>query len=58
MQDLLNKFLVPELENLMKYSKGEILLSREYLRRSLRIIVSILVAQTVFPMWDEPALQL
>lgn len=57
-QDLLNKFLLPELETLTKYANGEISFSREYLRRSLRIVVSVLAAQIVFPMWDEPPLQL
>lgn len=57
-QELLNKYLVPELETLTSYAKGETLVSREHLRRSLRIIISVLAAQTVFPVWEEPALQL
>lgn len=58
MQELVNKYLIPELETLTKYAEGEITVSREYLRRSLRIIISILAGQTVFPIWEEPALQL
>lgn len=58
MQDLLNKFLLPELETLSKYANGEISPPREYLRTSLRIVDSVLAAQVVFPMWDEPPLQL
>lgn len=57
-QDLVNRYLAPELETLAKYAQGEITLTREYLRRSLRIILAMLAGQTVFPIWDEPALQL
>lgn len=57
-KDLVNNYLVPELETLAKYAEGEITLGREHLRRSLRIVVSMLAGQTVFPFWEEPPLQL
>lgn len=57
-QSLINNYLIPELDLLSKYANGELTVTREHLRRSLRIIISILAAQTVFPIWEEPALQL
>lgn len=54
----MNKYLVPELEKLEQYSAGELSLSRDDLHRSLKIIISLLGAQAVLPLWKEPALQL
>ncbi|KAF5308174.1 hypothetical protein FQR65_LT06354 [Abscondita terminalis] len=55
---LLYKYLLPELDVLDKYSKGEIILERKELRSRLRIISAILACQSVLPLWKEPAIQL
>lgn len=57
-QSIMNKYLVPELEKLEKYSAGQLTLTRDDLHRSLKIIISLLGAQSVLPLWKEPALQL
>ncbi|KYB26764.1 proteasome activator complex subunit 4 [Tribolium castaneum] len=57
-QSLINKYLVPEVSKLSKHASGESVLTREELRRSLRIVISILSSHPVLPIWDEPAIQL
>ncbi|KRT85387.1 hypothetical protein AMK59_1215, partial [Oryctes borbonicus] len=57
-QSIINKYLLPELEKLQKYSTGQVTLTRDDLHRSLKIIISLLGAQSVLPLWKEPALQL
>lgn len=57
-QNVVNKYLIPELEKLKKYTEEDLSLSRDDLRRSLKIITSLLGAQTVLPLWKEPAIQL
>lgn len=57
-QQLVNRYLVPELEILTKYINGGTTSTREDLRRSFRIIISTLSASTVFPAWEEPQLKL
>ncbi|KAG5878460.1 hypothetical protein JTB14_022783 [Gonioctena quinquepunctata] len=57
-QQLLNKYLVPELSKLEKHSNGEINLTRQGLKQSLKIIISILSCQSLLPMWEEPVFQL
>ncbi|KAK4885236.1 hypothetical protein RN001_001507 [Aquatica leii] len=57
-QMLLYKYLLPELDVLDKYSKGEMVLERKELRSRLRIVSAILACQSVLPLWKEPAIQL
>ena len=57
-QSLINKYLLPEIDKLNKYASGTLTLSREELRRSLKIVISILSSHPVLPIWDEPAIQL
>ncbi|KAK9752668.1 Proteasome-substrate-size regulator, mid region [Popillia japonica] len=57
-QSVMDKYLVPELEKLQTYSTGKLALTRDELHRSLKIIISLLGAQSVLPLWKEPPLQL
>lgn len=57
-QLLLNRYLPPEVQCLEDYISGERLLTRDQLRCSLHIVSAVLCAQTVLPMWKEPAIQL
>lgn len=57
-ESLLHKYLLPELEMLNKYAKGEQTVTREALRRSLKIIIAILGSLSVLPLWKEPVCQL
>ncbi|CAG9857916.1 unnamed protein product [Phyllotreta striolata] len=52
-QKLLGKYLLPELEKLENHSKGERALTRQELKRSLKIIISLLSCQPLLPMWEE-----
>ncbi|XP_060526500.1 proteasome activator complex subunit 4-like [Cylas formicarius] len=52
------RYLLPELNTLTKYSGGELILTRQELKASLVILVSILSCHLLLPMWDEPAYQL
>ncbi|CAH1169598.1 unnamed protein product [Phaedon cochleariae] len=53
-QKLLEKYLVPELNSLEKHSSGDITMTRQELKQSLKIIISVLSCQPLLPMWDEP----
>nr|CAH7732828.1 unnamed protein product [Callosobruchus chinensis] len=57
-QQLLNKYLVPELQSLEKHTSGEITLSRQDLKQSLKIISSILFCHQLLPIWEEPVYHL
>lgn len=57
-ENLLHRYLIPELETLEKYSNGEVTLTREVLRRTLKIVVAMLGSHPVLPLWEEPALEL
>lgn len=52
-QQLVNKYLVPELEKINKFSNDEYNFERQELQQSLFIIVAILAGQVVFPIWNE-----
>ncbi|CAH0550528.1 unnamed protein product [Brassicogethes aeneus] len=54
-QKLLNKYLIPELEKLDKHSSSEVTLTRQELKRTLKIVNSILSCHFVLPIWEEPA---
>ncbi|KAG8177101.1 hypothetical protein JTE90_015245 [Oedothorax gibbosus] len=56
---LLERFLVPELENLRSWSLNSVDLTRDDVHRSLHVILnSLLGAAFVFPLWPEEHLQL
>ncbi|XP_018576290.1 proteasome activator complex subunit 4 [Anoplophora glabripennis] len=57
-QKLLNKYLVPELNKLDSYSSGELTLTRQELKQTLKIIISILSCQPLLPVWEEPVFPL
>ncbi|KAJ8924060.1 hypothetical protein NQ315_006837 [Exocentrus adspersus] len=57
-QKLLNKYLVPELNKLDAYSTGELTLTRQELKQTLKIIISILSCQPLLPIWEEPVFPL
>ncbi|XP_056636067.1 proteasome activator complex subunit 4-like [Diorhabda sublineata] len=57
-QNLLARYLMPELEKLEKYSNGEENFTRHELKRSLKIIISILSCQPLLPMWEEDVIPL
>lgn len=52
-QNLLGRYLMPELHKLENHSTGEKILPRQELKQSLKIIISILSCQSLLPMWDE-----
>lgn len=56
-QDLINKFLPPELQAIEAFISGSDKISKEALQRSLRILRAVLECQLLLPFWDEPALQ-
>ncbi|XP_022913061.1 proteasome activator complex subunit 4A-like [Onthophagus taurus] len=56
---LIHKYLIPELEKMEKVSNGELILTRDDLRKSLKIVMALLGAQSLMPIWnDEPTLKL
>lgn len=57
-QKLLNKYLVPELNKLDAYSAGDLTLTRQELKQTLKIIISILSCQPLLPVWEEPVFPL
>lgn len=57
-QTFINKYLISEINKLEEFVSGKTTLSREELRRSLKIITSILSSHAVLPIWKEPAIQL
>lgn len=58
-QLLLDRYLPAEVQCLERYISGAgPPLTRDQLRRTLHIILAVLGAQTVLPMWKEPAIQL
>lgn len=57
-QTLLNRYLIPELDRMNAFLTNGLILSREERRRSIGIIISILSAHPLLPIWEEPAIQL
>ncbi|XP_022243744.1 proteasome activator complex subunit 4-like [Limulus polyphemus] len=58
-QDLLESFLKPELEELTKWKKQELSLTREELQRSLNIVHECVIgAGAALPVWKIEAIQL
>lgn len=55
---LLNRYLPHEIECIENYINVSGSVTREELRRTLHIVLAVLGAQTVLPMWQEPAIQL
>lgn len=57
-QSLVNKYLIPELDTLNKYVSGEIKLTRQELKCTLKIVISILSCHLLLPIWEEPTYKL
>ncbi|XP_066249765.1 proteasome activator complex subunit 4B-like [Euwallacea similis] len=57
-QTLVHKYLIPELDLLERYSKGEKKLSRHELKCSLKIVNSVLCCHLLLPIWEEPTYKL
>lgn len=57
-QTFIDKYLIPEVNKLEDFASGKAILSREELRRSLKIIISTLASHAVLPIWKEPSIQL
>lgn len=57
-QDLMMRYLIPELQNMNDYIDDKVTYTREVMRQKLGIILACFGAQSVLPMWNEPALQL
>uniref|UniRef100_A0A6P7GVF6 Proteasome activator complex subunit 4B-like n=1 Tax=Diabrotica virgifera virgifera TaxID=50390 RepID=A0A6P7GVF6_DIAVI len=52
-QNLLERYLLPELQRLEKISSAEESMTRLELKQSLKIVTSILSCQPLLPMWEE-----
>ncbi|CAG9839520.1 unnamed protein product [Diabrotica balteata] len=52
-QNLLERYLLPELQRLEKISSAEETITRLELKQSLKIVTSILSCQPLLPMWEE-----
>lgn len=52
---LVHRYLVPEAKDLDLYARDELELTREETRRKLGIILGCMGAQSVLPLWQEPA---
>ncbi|CAH1969247.1 unnamed protein product [Acanthoscelides obtectus] len=57
-QQLLNKYLLHELDTLKRHTSGEVTLSRQNLKQSLKIVYSILFCHSLLPIWEEPVYHL
>lgn len=57
-QLLVNKYLIPELETLNQFASGDLKISRQELKCTLKIIISILSCHLLLPIWEEPAYKL
>lgn len=54
-QHLVNRYLVPEMEDLNSFVDDRLTITREVMRRKLGIVVGCLGAQSVLPVWQEKA---
>lgn len=54
-QKLLNRYLIPEINKLNDYINDKVTFKREVMRQKLGIILGCLGAQSVLPIWEEPA---
>ncbi|XP_065338507.1 proteasome activator complex subunit 4A-like isoform X2 [Cloeon dipterum] len=52
-QELINRFLPPELEKIGKFVDGSLSLSRDELQSSLNLLMSILAGRPLLPVWKE-----
>ncbi|CAG2057001.1 unnamed protein product [Timema podura] len=57
-QDIVSTYLPEELSTINKYISGDMTLTREELKRSLLIVISLLECKSLLPLWDEPPIKL
>ncbi|XP_076268331.1 proteasome activator complex subunit 4-like isoform X1 [Rhynchophorus ferrugineus] len=57
-QTLINKYLVPEIDTLNKYASGDVKLTRQELKCTLKIVISVLSCHLLLPVWEEPTYEL
>nr|CAD7425108.1 unnamed protein product [Timema monikensis] len=57
-QDIVSTYLPEELSTINKYINGDMTLTREELKRSLLIVISLLECKSLLPLWDEPPIKL
>ncbi|KAJ9582853.1 hypothetical protein L9F63_022812, partial [Diploptera punctata] len=57
-QNLISRYLPPELERINKFIDDKVVLSREELQCTLGIVIAILGCRSMLPLWDEQPIKL